>query len=461
MKQLDLDPLIKPESLALVGASSDEKKIGGRFMKSFLRNGFTGKLYPVNLKAPEVMGVKAYPSLQEIPGEIDVVILVIPAAATESAVEACVRKGVKFAIVHGAGFSEIGAMGKQLETRVIDIARKGGVRIVGPNCMGLFCPQVNLNSIVARYDVPLDTGSAGFWGQSGWVCENTVLLASTRGMGFSGVVSSGNQADLDTPDYLEYFQNDPQTRVLGAYLEGIRDGRRFLAKAKHVSRSKPVVIWKSGKTEAGARAVASHTGSMAGFHQVTDAALKQAGVTCAGDLEELLDYLIAFCCPHLPKGRRVCMLVESGGGGAAAADTCEPIGLEVPPLSREVQQEFVDFITGKIPPTSGLSNPVDIVWAPAHGARDFWFGCMEILLKTADSLMVITYYNLGDDEFIKGVAHLRDRTKKPIVIIPGHSTSYIEGMAKCVKTGIPVYLTPERAAKSLRAMVRYSEYLQG
>jgi len=460
MTQLKLDPLLRPASLAVVGASADETKIGGTFMTAFLRGGFTGKLYPINLKATEIMGVKAYPSLFDVPGEIDVVILVIPAAATEEAMKQCVQKGVKFAIVHGAGFSEIGAMGRELEERVLRIAREGEVRVVGPNCMGLFCPQVKLNSIVAHYEVPLDPGPVGFWGQSGWVCENTVLLGIHRGIRFSGMVSSGNQSDLDINDYLDYFGADSHTQVIGAYLEGIKDGRNLLEKARIISKSKPIVMWKSGRTQAGARAVASHTGSMAGAYEVTDAALKQAGVTRANHLEELHDFLIAFCCPQLPKGRRVCMLVESGGGGAAAADTCEPIGLEVPPLPRDIQQEFADFTTGKIPPTSGLLNPVDIVWAPAHDTKDFWLGCMEILLKATDVLMVIMYYNLADDEWIKGVAELRDRTGKPIVIIPGHSTPQIEGMAKCVMNGIPAYLTPERAAKSIKAMAQYADYLE-
>ena len=461
MAQHSLDPLIEPASLALVGASAEETKIGGRFMKSFLRNGFTGKLYPINLKASEIMGVKAYPSLLDIPDGIDVAILVIPAAATEETVKQCVQKKVKFTVVHGAGFSEIGVLGKELETRIVGIAREGGMRIVGPNCMGLFCPRVKLNSIVSRFAVPLDPGPVGFWGQSGWVCENTVLLASDRGIRFSAMVSAGNQSDLDIPDYLEYFGQDPNTRVIGAYLEGIKDGRGFLEQSRKISKTKPIVVWKSGKTPAGARAVASHTGSMAGSHAITEAALRQTGVTSARHLEELHDFLIAFCCPQLPKGRRVCMLVESGGGGAAAADTCEPIGLEVPPLPEAVKQEFLEFITGKVPPTSGLSNPVDIVWGPAQGTKDFWLGCMKILSGIADSLMIITYYDLADDDFIRGITELRDRLGKPVVIIPGHSQPQVEGMAKCVMNGIPVYSTPERAAKAILAMARYGEYLKG
>ncbi|MBW2091231.1 MAG: hypothetical protein JRI34_03790, partial [Deltaproteobacteria bacterium] len=164
--------------------------------------------------------------------------------------------------------------------------------------------------------------------------------------------------------------------------------------------------------------------------------------------------------PYLPKGRRVGVLVESGGGGASAADTCEPLGLEVPPIPEDVRQEFMDFIKGKIPPTSGMSNPVDIAWAPAQGTREFWLGCIEILANVWDVLLVSLYQDLTDDDFIRGVLDLMDRMEKPIILIPGHSTAMAEGMAKCVRVGIPVYATPERAVKAIRAMTEYAEYLE-
>ncbi|MBW2084555.1 MAG: hypothetical protein JRI54_00800 [Deltaproteobacteria bacterium] len=170
--------------------------------------------------------------------------------------------------------------------------------------------------------------------------------------------------------------------------------------------------------------------------------------------------MIAFSTPYLPKGNRIGVLVESGGGGAAAADACEPLGLEVPPLPEEIQQEFIDFTTGKIPPTSGMTNPVDIAWAPAQGTREFWLGCIEILVKAVDVLIVITYHKLTDENFIKGVIELMDQAAKPIVLIPGHSTAQEEGMAKCVRKGIPVYPTPERAVKAILAMTKYVSYVE-
>jgi len=460
MAQTRLDPLLKPASLALVGASPDETKIGGRLLRTFLNAGFTGRLYPISLKAPQIMGLKAYPSLMDLPDAVDLAVLVIPAGVTEQAMVQCVRKGVKFAVIHGAGFSEIGALGKELEKKVLAVAREGRVRVVGPNCMGLFSPHVRLNTIVPGHEIPYEPGPIGFCGQSGWVCENTVYLGSHRGMRFSGVVSSGNQGDLTVIDYLDHFARDPGTRVVGAYVEGIEHGRAFLEKARRVSETKPVVIWKSGKTQAGARALASHTASMAGDYAITHAAFRQAGVVKAQNLEELHDLLIAFCCPYLPRGNRVGILVESGGGGAAAADACEPMGLQVPILAPALQKELADFTAGKIPPTSGLTNPVDVVWAPAQGTRQFWLGCMERVIDAVDVLLAILYQELADEEFISGVLQLQDRVAKPIILVPGHALAQLEGMAKCVRRGLPTYTTPERAARAIQAMNQYASYLR-
>ena len=452
-------PLLNPATLAVIGASTDITKIGGSFIKSFLNSRFIGKLYPIHLKANEIMGLKTYQSILDVPDEIDLALLTIPAAATEEAMKQCAQKGVKFVVIHGTGFSEIGALGKKLENRVLQIAREGGVRVVGPNCMGLFCPQVKLNTIVARYELPFEPGPVGFCGQSGWVCENTVLWGIQRGLRFSGVISSGNQADLNILDYLDCFGEDHGTRVIGIYQEGIEDGNSLLKKAKSISKYKPIVMWKSGKSRAGARAVSSHTASLAGSSQVTDAALKQAGILRAQSLEELHDLLIAFCTPYLPKGKRIGILVESGGGGVAAADACEPLNLDVPLIPEEIQKKFKNFTAGKIPPTSGLTNPVDVAWAPTKNTREFWLGCIEILISAVDVLLVFTYHELTDEGFITGILELMDQSAKPIVIVPGHSTTQTQGMAKCVQNGIPVYPTPQRAVKAILAMTEYADYV--
>jgi acetyltransferase len=459
MTFVNLDSLLQPKSLAVIGASNDLTKIGGRFLNSFLESGFTGRLYPIHLKADEILGLRAYPSVLDVPDDIDLALVTIPAAATEAAMKQCAQKGIKFVVVHGTGFSEFGPLGRERETKIVEIARQGGVRIVGPNCMGLFCPKVKLNTIVSRDAVPFEPGPVGFSGQSGWVSENTVLWGSERGLRFSGVISSGNQSDLNLIDYLNHFGQDPETRVIGFYQEGIKDGPAFVKAAREVSVKKPIVMWKSGSSEAGARAVASHTASLAGSGSITRAVLKQSGVLTANNLEELHDLLIIFSTPHLPRGKNVGILVESGGGGVSAADTCETLGLKVPPIPEKIRQELIEFTTGKIPPTSGLSNPVDIAWAPAQGTREFWLGCVEILAKPVDALIVVTYQSLTDNEFIAGILDLMNHTGKPIALIPGHSTTQTEGMAKCVRSGIPVFPTPERAVKALYAMTEYADFL--
>jgi acetyltransferase len=281
-----------------------------------------------------------------------------------------------------------------------------------------------------------------------------------RGLRFSKVISSGNQGDLDTVAYLEYFGADPQTSVIGAYLEGIQRGREVMALAKEITKRKPVVIWKSGRSPSGSRAVASHTGSLAGSYQVTDAALRQAGVARAQNLEEMHDLLVAFSCPQLPRGKRVGVLVESGGGGAAAADACESLGLEIPTITQSVQDEIKAFTKGMIPPASGLANPVDLVWAPTEGADRLWAGSTEILAKAVDAVMVIMYYPFSDDKFGEQLAALRDRVGKPLIFLPGHPTTQVEGMAAYVRRGLPTYPTPERAARAIQALYQYASYLR-
>jgi len=459
-QSLSLDALFNPSSLAVIGASDDVTKIGGRFLKCFLNAGFRGKLYPINPRATEVMGLKCYPSVLEVPDEIDLALLTVPSQLTEEVMLQCARKRVKFTVVHGTGFSEIGALGKELEARVLQIAREGGVRIVGPNCMGLFSPGARLNTILARYQIPYEPGTVSVFAQSGWVSENTIHMGLQRGLRFSKVISSGNQGDLDTVAYLEYFGADPQTSVIGAYLEGIQRGREVMALAKEITKRKPVVIWKSGRSPSGSRAVASHTGSLAGSYQVTDAALRQAGVARAQNLEEMHDLLVAFSCPQLPRGKRVGVLVESGGGGAAAADACESLGLEIPTITQSVQDEIKAFTKGMIPPASGLANPVDLVWAPTEGADRLWAGSTEILAKAVDAVMVIMYYPFSDDKFGEQLAALRDRVGKPLIFLPGHPTTQVEGMAAYVRRGLPTYPTPERAARAIQALYQYASYLR-
>ncbi|MBI2910414.1 MAG: CoA-binding protein [Chloroflexi bacterium] len=460
MRGSNLDLLFHPRSLALIGASRDEGKAGGRLLKSLLNYGFEGRILPVKPGESEVMDLRCYPSILDVPGEVDLAMLVTPAAVAPDIIRECARKGVKFAIIHSAGFGELGVEGRERQARVLEAARSGGVRIVGPNCMGLYNPQAHINTITPEVVLPAETGAVACFGQSGWVTENFILSGRERGLRFSKVVSSGNQIDLSTVDYLEYFGADPQTKVIGAYIEGIKDGCAFLRAAMEVSSRKPVIIWKPGASEVGARAVATHTGSLAGSDAIFAGAARQAGVLRAHDLEELIDLALAFSSPCLPQGNRVGLLGESGGGAAAAADACGSLGLEAPVLPEDIQRQLKDLLAGVIPPSAGIANPVDLVWPPYDESPRLFLSCLDIMAPAVDSFLIINYYPMTEEKFLADLASLRDRTGRPMVVVPGHPALSVEGMSLYSRRGIPAYPTPERAARALAALWRYERHIK-
>ncbi len=453
----EMDRLFNPASLAMVGASREAHKSGTLFLKSLLSCGFKGKLYPVNPTETEVLGLKCYPSVLDIPDEIDLAILAVPARIIPKVMAECSQKRVKFAVVHSAGFSELGPEGKALENEMLAVARQGGVRVIGPNCMGLYSPGAAINTITFRNTSMNEVGPVAFAGQSGWVTENVIEMGYERGLRFSKVVSIGNQSDLTIEDMMEYFACDPQTRVMAFYVEGIKRGREFLEKARQASKKKPVIVWKAGRSEIGARAAASHTGSLAGSGTVIDAALVQGGVIPARNLDEVIDLAAGFACPVLPQGKRVGLLVEAGGGAVAGSDAAETYGLELPVLSPESQRMLVETLKGIIPPFAGPKNPVDLVWAPAESSTRLFMECSRIMLREVDAVVMVSY-SIFDEHFAQEAVRLRDETKKPILVVPGHATERREGMALLTRYGIPALTLPERAMKVLAAMVGYSEH---
>ncbi len=452
-----LERLFNPASLAIIGASKDERKSGGRFLKTIIEDGYKGKLYPVNPRESEIMGLRNYHSVLDVPGEIDLAYITTPARTVPQAMAECSHKGVRFAVVHSAGFSELGTEGKRLEEEMLKFARQGGTRIIGPNCMGLYSPKAGINTIAHMNIMKDEAGPVAFVGQSGWVTENIIQLGYERGLRFSKVVSIGNQSDLTIEDLLEYFASDTDTKVIAFYAEGIKRGREFLQLTRQISKKKPIIAWKAGRTEAGVRAAASHTGSLAGKRVVLDAALRQGGIAIARDFEELMDLMVGFTCPVLPPGNKVGLLVEAGGGAVAAADAAEALGLEIPTLPIETQKELVSTLEGVIPPFSTPRNPVDIVWAPVENAAQLYIQCLQIMLKAVDAI-VMTSYAIYDNDFAKEVESLRDRMGKPIFMTPGHPAERRDGMSLLTKRGVPTFTIPERALRALSAIVRYSNY---
>ena len=451
-----LDKLFRPASLAIVGASKDPRKSGHDFLARIRDAGYSGDLYPVNPREKEILGLTCYPSLAEVPGDIDLAYVAVPAPRVLAVIDDCAARGVKFAVVHTAGFAELGPDGRKLQEEIVAVARRGRVRIIGPNCMGIYSPAAGINTITDAPVGPDAAGSVAFVGQSGWATENVMVMSCERGLRFSKAVSIGNQADLTHEDMLRHFAGDGETGAIGFYAEGFRRGDQFLSLAAEVARTIPVVVWESGRTETGARVTMSHTGS-AGDDLITTEALAASGVTVADNLEEMVDFLTGFASPVLPAGNRLAMLVEAGGVAAAGADAAGALGFHLPVFSEAVQDELAAVFEGVLPPFSRPRNPVDTVWTPVDAPADFYRRSCQAMLREVDSLLLASYREY-DDDFLLMLTGLRDETGKPIVVVPCHPTESRDGMARLVQRGIPSFASPERAVAALAAMLAASRY---
>ncbi len=423
-------------------------------MKGLLDGGFKGAVFPVNPNASEVNGLPCYRSVSDLPDGIDVAIVALPAKGAPSAVADCSRKGVKFVIVHSAGFAELGSEGKKMQDEMLGLVGPGRTRLVGPNCMGLYVPRSKINTIVYGAQIG-EPGGVAFIGQSGWVTENVVVLGNERGLRFSNILSIGNQSDLTIEDIVSYLTDDAETSVISLYAEGLKQGHRFLDIVKRAAAKKPVIIWKSGRSRIGARAASSHTGSLAGNSVVFDALTSQIGLIQAHDLDELMDLMVGFSCPVYPKGKRVALLCESGGGAVSGSDAAEKHGLELPLLSPETQRKLVDVLTGRVPPFAPPRNPVDLVWGPIDDPAGLFTACGRLMLAETDAAVMLNYQKF-DQSLSEKMASLRDETGKPIFIVPGYVTLNRPGMALMTSDGLPTFETPSRALKVLAEVVRYS-----
>jgi acyl-CoA synthetase (NDP forming) len=430
------------------------------FVSRLLKDGYKGAIYPINNKEPEIMSLKSYPSVLDVPGDIDLAIITIPAQGVPLIMAECAKKGVRFAVVHSVGFSELGAEGKELERQMLQAARQGDVRIVGPNCMGIISPRASINTIIPYTNLPMEPGGVAFVGQSGWASQNMTHLGMERGLRFNGIISIGNQSDLTIEDFLEYFGNDPETRVIAFYIEGLKQAGRFLKLAEKISPRKPIIAWKGGSSEMGAKVAASHTGSLAGNYALFEAASRQKGIISVHSLEELIDLAVAFSCPCLPTGKEIGVLIEAGGGAVAISDACARAGLNISPLPQDAQQKLRKFLEGRIPPSSSLKNPIDLIWAPFNEASLIYATCLEIMAQTVDSCLTICYAVLQDEWFLSRLESIRDQKRKPIIVIPGSSADERQGMQLATRRGIPTYAMPENAVRAVAAMTRRAQYLR-
>ena len=350
-----MDKFFAPESVAVVGASKDETKIGHGVLKNLLEAGFEGDIYPVNPKTDDILGLKCYKTVADIPGGIDLVVVVVPSKFVMSIVEDMGKKKVPAAVIISAGFKESGRDGAKLESKLLARTETLGIRIVGPNCLGIIDTHRKLNASFAA-GTPKE-GNIAFFSQSGALCTAILDWAKKESIGFSKFVSLGNKADMDEVDLLEYLAADDKTDVILGYLEGVKDGARFMEVASAVAKEKPLVIAKSGSTAAGARAASSHTGTLAGSEEAFQAAFDQCGILRAESVQDLFDFASIFASKKRTRGNRVAVVTNAGGPGILAADAIEKSTLTMADLSKKT----IETLRKGLPETAALYNPVDVI----------------------------------------------------------------------------------------------------
>lgn len=347
-----LQRTMHPRSVAVIGASAEEGKIGYSVVRNLLDGGYAGELYPVNPKTPEIQGLKAYPSIGDIPGEVDVAVFAIPARFVPDAVRQAGAKGVATAVLIPSGFAETGEV--QLQQDVVDAASESGIRVMGPNIYGYYYTH---DDLCATFCTPYtEKGAVALSSQSGGVGMAIVGFSRAHKMGVSAIVGVGNKCDLDEDDLLEFYATDPNTRVIAMHVEDLKDGRAFVDAAKRVSKEKPIVVLKAGRTAQGAKAAASHTGALAGTDRIYDAALREAGVVRARTLEDLLDWSRALTMLPEPQGENVLVVTGAGGSGVLLSDSCTDYGLKLMEVPPDLDAAFRELI----PPFGASGNPIDI-----------------------------------------------------------------------------------------------------
>jgi len=462
-----LDRILMPKSVAVVGASTDPFKWGYMLLNAIRQSGFEGDVYPINPRAEEIQGLKCYASVRDVPGDVDSAIIVVPARFVPSVFEDLAAKGVKGAVVITSGFSETGEEGREAIAQIVATA-EGNTRFIGPNCMGVTSSSSKLSALM----IPFlhESGDVAFISQSGGYGLQLYLRADAMGVGVGNFISSGNESDLKGWEYLKYFGEDPETRLICMYIEGLKNGRGWDEEAKKITPHKPIVVIKVGVTEAGSAAAASHTGSIAGSDKVYDAAFRQAGVIRATDAGEMFDYIKGLLYCSLPEGPNIGIVSNSGGVAVETADRLIQNSLKVPALSEEAQQE----VQGLIPAFGNPKNPVDLT---ASLNMNSFLNVPDVVLKQPEIHGMITI-SLGtaiiktmfpdvSEEDLKGMYQWINgqligtykKHDKPVIVIDPSADVAGESAAMMEKEGVPVYTTPGRAADVMGVLWRRKQYL--
>ncbi len=447
---------LAPDSVAVIGASRSAGAVGHEVVRNLLKCKYLGKIFPVNPKTNRLLGLRCYPTVLAIKEGVDLGIVAVPAEIVAAVAEEAGEKGLKALIVLSAGFKEIGAEGLERERELLRICNRHGMRLLGPNCLGLINTFTPLNASFASQMPP--KGNISFASQSGALCTTVLDWAEREHLGLSNLISLGNMADLDATDFMQMLAEDPNTKVILIYVEGIKEGQRFLKLAPTVSRKKPIIILKSGISSAGAKAAASHTGSIAGSEVAYAAAFRRCGVLKASSIEELFNLGTAFSSQPLPRGQNVAILTNAGGPSILAADACSQYRLNLAWLSTRT----VELLRRNLPEASSLFNPVDVL---GDALADRYGFALETLLlddSVESALVILTPQAMTQPlETARRLKALKSKfPNKPVLTVFMGGKSIEKAVTFLMEAGIPNYPHPEKGISTLAGMVKYGEYLK-
>ncbi|MFP4624442.1 MAG: acetate--CoA ligase family protein [Gemmatimonadota bacterium] len=452
-----LEPILRPRSIAVIGASRSPGTIGYQIVDNLIRHGYQGVIYPVNPKARAIHSIPAYPSVSAIPDPVDLAMVVVPKQYVMDVVDECGEAGIKGLVVISAGFREVGGSGAELEKELVEKVRGYGMRLVGPNCMGVLStrPELSMNATFAPTMPP--PGPVSLMSQSGAMGVTILDYAAEYGIGIADFVSVGNKPDVSGNDLVQFWAEDDQTSVILMYLENFGNPKRFTKLAREITKRKPIIVVKAGRTGVGAKAASSHTGALAGADVAVDALLGQSGVMRVDTVEDLFDLAMAFDDLPVPDGNRVAIVTNAGGPGIIIADACESRGLEVVPLSEQTQAALREVLAAE----ASVRNPVDMI---ASATPQSYRLVLDRVLddEGIDAAIAAFVPPLGvkQEEVAEAIVHARQGHDKPVMAVLMGRQGLPQGRAELHAAGVPAYIFPESAAKALAAMYRYRQWLE-
>lgn len=452
MQENTLGYLFNPRSIAIIGASSNPEKIGYRIVKNIVDKNFKGKLYPINPKGGQILGLPIYKSIDELPNGLDLAIFIIPSHTIIPSIKSCIAKNTKFVMILTGGFREIGQDGVVLEKEVKNIIKGSQTRIIGPNCAGICSTADNLH---ATFEIYPKEGNISFISQSGSICSTFTSNLAMYDAGVSKYISLGNKIDINEVDLIQYLGSDPATKVISLYLEDITDGRSMLGAVPHISRKKPIIALKAGNTAEGAKATMSHTGAMSGEDRIIDSAFRQMGIIRVNNLAELYDVSATLSALGPLNGNKIAIISDAGGPGVLATDAISSLGLELAQLSEKAKERLKTFL----PVIASVQNPIDMTFTREE---NLYYRCIGALQEENVDMILITIPSHFDtkDELASFLVKAKKDFTIPIMVA-WLCADEIEAQRRYLwKEGIPTFIDPQHAAICMKHLAWYGQWLK-